>query len=279
MLKQALCFFSIVRYIADPIRNEPKNIGVIVVCPEMNFGGGRFLISRSGVAFGSSRYKLLQSLIQGYHIELPGYSQPSLFAPVPEQWTQVELEQLHRECTNLIQFTKPAVALSEPTQLLDDLYRDRVQFRESRRKTSFSRAVAFHAFQNKFSLYGKLDWVQEDAKIQINRDTYHFDLGLGNRQLYYAIKTLSFRNLDLQRVEEAGGWYALIWPRVAEKTGAKGLLLVEPPKGIGTTQDRFRRVTEWVSEAGIKVHDAKETNKLAEELVAELVQKTTHLHS
>ncbi len=279
MLKQPLCFFSIVRYVADPIRNEPKNIGVIVVCPEMNFGGGRFLISRSGVAFGSSRYNLLQSLIRGYQIELPGYNQPSLFAPVPIQWTQVELEQLHNECTNLIQFTKPAVALSEPTQLLDELYRDRVQFRGSGRKTSFSRAVAFHAFRNKFSHHGKLDWVQEDAEVQINRDTYHFDLGIGNGQLYYAIKILSFRNLDLQRVEEAGGWYALIWPRVKEETDAKGLLLVEPPKGIGITQDRYRRVTEWVSEAGIKVHDAKETNKLAEELVTELIQKTSHLYS
>src|SRR5438105_4129044 len=111
MSNEQLCFFSIVRYVADPIRNEPKNIGVLVLCPEKRFGGARFLLSRAGIAPGSSRYNMLRSLIRSYQIELPGYNnQPSLFAPVPFQWTQVELETLHRECINLIQFTQPTIA-------------------------------------------------------------------------------------------------------------------------------------------------------------------------
>ena len=271
MSNQSLCFFSIVRYVADPIRNEPKNIGVLVVCPGRRFGGARFLLSRSGIAPSSSRYNLLQDLIRNYQIDLPGYNQPSLFAPVPFKWTRVELEELHRECTNLIQFTEPAAALAEPSRLLDELYCERIQTRESSSRTNFSRGVAARVFRKAFHRYDRINWVQEDTRVQVKDDTYHFDLGIRNGQLYYAIETLSFRNIDLQRVEQAGGWYAYIWPKVAQETGAKGLLLVEPPKDIGGAQDRFRRVTDWASAVGITVHNANETNKVAEKIADELL--------
>jgi len=278
MSNQPLCFFSIVRYVADPIRDEPKNIGALVVCPERRFGGARFLLSRSGIAPSSSRYDMLQDLIRSYQIDLPGYNQLSLFAPVPFKWTRVELEELHRECTNLIQFTEPAAALAEPSRLLDELYHERIQTRESSTRTNFSRGIAARVFRRAFHRYDRIDWVQEDTRVQVKSDTYHFDLGIGNGQLYYVIETLSFRNVDLQRVEQAGGWYAYVWPKVAQETGAKSLLLVEPPKDIGGAQDRFRRVTDWASEVGITVHDANETNQVAEKIADELLQKTSYLH-
>jgi len=275
MVEHPLCFFSVVRYVANPIRDEAKNIGILLICPEKGYGKSRFLLSRLRIQHDSRRYGVLQSLIRGYQIDLPGYYKETLyketlFAPLPPQWTQGDLEKLHLECTNLIQFTRPAAALGDPDKLLDEIFRERVQVKESGKKTTPTRRIAVRIFRKAFNSYGIADWIEEDTEIPVHHHNYRFDLGIKNGKLHYAIKTLSFQKVDLQRVEEAGGYYAHIWPIVRKETGAEGLLFVEPPKMSDATQERFELVTNWASEVGIAVHNLNETQAVAEQIADEL---------
>jgi Protein of unknown function (DUF3037) len=275
MVEQPLCFFSVVRYLADPIRNEAKNIGILLICPEKKFGKSRFLLSRLRLQHDSRRYGVLQSVIRGYQIDLPGYYKDTLyketlFAPLPPQWGQGDLERLHLECTNLIQFTRPAVALGDPEKLLDELFRERVHVKGGGKKYTPTRRFAANIFKRTFQPYGMDDWIEVDTEVPVHHHNYRFDIGIKNGKLHYAIKTLSFQKADLQRVEEVGSYYAHIWPLVYRETGAKGLLLVEPPQEFDVTQERFELVSHWASEAGIAVHKLSETEEVAKQIADEL---------
>ncbi len=187
MVEQPLCFFSVVRYVPDPIRNEAKNIGIVLLCPEKRFGKSKFLKSRFHLQRDSRRYATLQSMIRGYQIDLPGeykenLYETTLFAPLPPQWTKADLEKLSR----------------------------------------------------------------------------------------YAIKTLDFQKADLQRVEEAGGYYAHIWHIVQSETGAKGLWLVNPPSQSDAIEERFKLVTSWAEEAKIEVRNINETEEVAKMIAVEI---------
>lgn len=277
MVEQPLCFFSVVRYVADPIRDEAKNIGVVLLCPEKGFGKSKFLLSRLHLQRDTRRYAVLRSIIHGYQIELPGdykeqkFYDETLFSPLPPQWTKEDLEQLHKECTNLIQFSKPAAILGDPDKLLNALFQRRVQVKQSGVKTGQPRKVATRIFQKAFHPYGLDSWIEEDAEVPVRHHSYHFDIGIKNGNLRYAIKTLSFQRADLQRVEETGGYYAYIWPTVRDETGAKGLWLVEPPTTtVDINQEQYQLVTGWALKAGIEVHDFNETKEVAEQIANEL---------
>lgn len=277
MVEQPLCFFSVVRYVADPIRDEAKNIGIVLLCPEKGVGKSKFLQSRMHLQRDTRRYAVLRSVIRGYQIELPGdykeekFYDETLFSPLPPQWTKEDLERLHRECTNLIQFSRPAAILGDPDKLLNELFLRRVQVKQSGTKTTQPRKVAARIFQKVFRPYGLDNWIEEDTEVPVRHHNYHFDIGIKNGNLRYAIKTLSFQKADLQRVEEIGGYYAYIWPTVRDETGAKGLWLVEPPTTtLDITQEQFQLVTGWALKAGIEVHDFNETKEVAEHLASEL---------
>jgi Protein of unknown function (DUF3037) len=136
MVKQSFCFFSVVRYVADPIRDEAKNIGVVLLCPEKGFGKSKFLASRMHLYRDTRRYAVLRSVIRGYQIDLPSeykeqkFYDETLFGPLPPQWTKDDLERLHEECANLIQFSKPAAILGDPDRLLNELFQRRVQVKQ-----------------------------------------------------------------------------------------------------------------------------------------------------
>ena len=292
-----LCFFTVVRYVADPVRNEPKNIGVLLVCPERTFGGVEYNISRSGIPTSTPQYAILEDLLRQYKIALPGRQphQPSLFAPVPALWTNKELEELHFECSNAIQFTKPAAALGEPTELLRRLYQERVapyreeiatvhreETKEKENKPAFSSRVAARALRKRLSKFGKQEWVHEDAVVTVEGHPYRFGLTVSNGHLQYAAETLSFHTTQAARLSQAehtGAWFAQVWPEIARTTGAHGLLLVEPPAHPSEllptqegqlAEEEFSRVTQWATSAGIEVRHADEIEMVAEKIASEL---------
>jgi len=275
MVEQPLCFFSVVRYVPNPIRNEAKNIGIVLLCPEKNFGKSKFLKSRFHLQRDTRRYATLQSMIQSYQIDLPGeykehlYEQ-SLFAPLPPQWTQADLERLYQECTNLIQFSRPAAILGDPESVLNELFQERVQVKGGGTKTTQTRKIAASIFRKTFRPYGLDDVVEEEAEIPVHNHKYRFDIGIKNGYLRYAIKTLDFQKADLQRVEETGGYYAHIWHTVQSETGAKGLWLVKPPSKSDAIEERFNLVTSWAEEAHIEVRNINETEEVAKEIALEL---------
>ena len=85
------CFYTIVRYVPDPIRDEAKNIGVIVVAPEERFARARFMLSRSQVPVGTRRYHLLRSIMDSYQMEMPESTLPLFEVEVPTTWNRERL--------------------------------------------------------------------------------------------------------------------------------------------------------------------------------------------
>ncbi len=83
----------------------------------------------------------------------------------------------------------------------------------------------------------------------------------------------------MQRVEEAGGYYAHIWPIVQSETGAQGLWLVKPPPKTDAIEERFKLVTSWAEEAKIEVRDINETEEVAKKIAAELIGYSPSHHS
>lgn len=123
---ETTCYYSVIRYVPDPIRDEAKNIGVIVSAPEVGYSKAKFALSRAQLQPGSPRHQLLQSLIRGYQIQLS--ERPALpFGDVPAAiWGREQLLSLHTECTNLVQFTEPHVRIGDPSAVLDEVHRERV---------------------------------------------------------------------------------------------------------------------------------------------------------
>lgn len=284
MVEQPLCYFSVVRYVPDPIRNEAKNIGIVLLCPQKGFGKSKFLKSRFHLQRDSRRYAALQSMIRSYQIDLPGeykenLYETTLFAPLPPQWTKVDLEKLSQDCTNLIQFTRPSAILGDPERILNELFQERVQVKGGGIKTTQTRKVAASIFKRTFHPYGLDDSIEEDAEIPVHNHKYRFDIGITNGKLRYAIKTLDFQKADLQRVEEAGGYYAHIWHIVRSETGAKGLWLVKPPPMSDEIEERFKLVTSWAEEAEIEVRDINETEEVAKKIAVELIDHSPSNYS
>jgi hypothetical protein len=161
--------------------------------------------------------------------------------------------------------------LGDPERLLNELFQRRVRVKQSGTKATQPRKVAARIFQNAFHPYGLESWIEEDTEVAVRHHCYHFDIGIKNGNLRYAIQTLSFRKADLQRVEEAGGYYAHIWPMIYKETGAKGLWLVEAPTTtLDITREQYQLVTGWASNAGIEVYDFNKTKEVAEQIASEL---------
>lgn len=144
--------------------------------------------------------------------------------------------------------------------------------------------VTARILRRRLAQLGKRGWVQEDAIVEVGGQSYRFDVAVQNGHLHYAVETLSFHSPQaarLLRAEQAGAWYARVWPGIAHATGAHGLLLIEPPEPLELAstrpmqeaKDEFQRVTDWASDAGIDVRQVQredEVEAVAEEIATAL---------
>src|SRR3990172_5045542 len=118
---ESICFFSVVRYVPDPVRDEAKNIGVVLVAPDAGFAGARFNLAKTHLPRGSEKLEFLRSIAKTYQKLLPG-GMPTSRELVERSY----LESLHSEATNQVQFTAPNVGMGKPSEVLDRIYRERV---------------------------------------------------------------------------------------------------------------------------------------------------------
>src|SRR5712691_2707863 len=121
MADSALCHYALIRYVADPDRDEARNIGVIVLAPEARFARARIAFSRTGLSRSSNRYQVIRSLLRSYQLELAPETQLSLWGGTAD-WTPSRLLSMHHESTGLIRFSAPAVARKEPAGWIEVLF-------------------------------------------------------------------------------------------------------------------------------------------------------------
>lgn len=265
MRQKWLCFYSIVRFVPYPLRNEARNVGVIVLCPDYHFGGIRYRLDRSGLRSDSTTYRFLQQQLASYNSSLPGIVQSAS----QSLWTKDQLQELHEESTNIIQFTAPMPALGDPIQLLEDLQREFVAppHRTNGEKHRHAVERVKTALQREMSLIGKTEWVRTEPKIEVHGLPYRFDLAVQNGRLYYTVNALTCRPRDLQHVEAIGTWYSRVWRDIASETGASGVVvMIDDALKPGPVQDRCRDVADWIRDVGVRVAHADEVDDVAKEI-------------
>jgi DUF3037 family protein len=260
-MPDARCFFTVVRYVPDARRDEARNIGVLVVSPDEGFAGARFLLSRANLQKGSSRFRILESLLRTYEIEMPGTTAP-LFANLPSGWDRDRLQQLHEECGNLIQFTAPAPALDEPSELLARLYRERVKPRAGGRGRgpTWTPSRTVDTFRAVFTKHSKETAIDETGAVPLTDGIYNFDLTVKNGKPLYVLETVSLRVQNLARVEHDAAWFAYVWPHVESETHAMGLLFAERDKANVEAERCFDRIHRWARDVKIDVRDDPSTD-------------------
>jgi len=123
----AISHFSVVRYVADPVRNEPRNIGVVVLGARGKFARARFWLGGAEeLRHDPGRYRLLCSVLSGCGFELPASPSDEFEVQGSGSSTLDRLKTLHEESTNLVQFTVPLPAPGDPGRLLEETYQERV---------------------------------------------------------------------------------------------------------------------------------------------------------
>jgi hypothetical protein len=261
-----VCFFSVVRYVPDPIRDEARNIGVLVVAPDASFAGARFNLAKLHLPAGSDRLRYLKEVVGTYQARLP--------AGTVEDRTVVQrefLDGLHREATNVIQFTAPNVALGDPQSVLDDVYRERVAEAAGGSAGTLGRSDALSAFSRIFKKAGLPGTaVVPTPWIPVGRDNFVFDLGVRNGAWAGVIQVLSFRKQDTLRVEQQGAWFARVYPEVRAQYDIPGHVILEAPTKGGEDRRRFDRVRKWSEAAGAVPHDPDALESVAKEFAQKL---------
>lgn len=261
-----VCFFSVVRYVPDPIRDEAKNIGVLVVAPEAWFAGARFNLAKLHLPAGSDRLRYLKEMVSSYQNRLPAGTIDDR-AVVQREF----LDNLHREATNVIQFTAPSVALGDPQHVLDDVYRERVAEAVAGSAGALGRSDVLSAFSRVFKKAGLPGNAIVPAPwINVGRDNFVFDLGVRNGAWAGVVQVLSFRKQDTLRVEQQGAWFARVYPAVREQYGIPGHVILEAPRDGGEARRRLDRVRSWSEAAGATPHDPDALESVAREFAQKL---------
>lgn len=269
MTKASACHYSVIRYVPDPVRNEPRNIGVLVVCPERGITRARFSLSRVSLAPSTPRYQFLRSLLNGYNFEVTEETDVELLACAHSDFDVNRLRQLRDESTNLIQFTDPLPSPGEPEQILNEVYRDFVSPRHIG-GGGWGRSAALQAFKRCFRQRGLEAWVQDSATVAVdNQPPYIFDFGIRNGTWRAVMEVASFKLQDPQQPEERAAWMAYAWRDVKKSVDARALLFIEKAPRDDSGK-RMKRIEDWAEDAGIEVHDAHAVTDVARRLADEM---------
>lgn len=266
MTQQPMCFFTILRYVADPLRDEACNFGAIAICPELKSGGTRFDVNLTGVKRTQSPelYAFLNSCVNRYATEDFSF------------WTRETLETKHIENVGIIQFTRPEGMYGDITQVLGQAYQQRVQripknSNQRIRPIRFGPVQVSEVFKQAFTKANiPENWIKTPGTVKVDDVSYTFDLTIRNGHVQYAIKTATFQSNQAQDSYLIGAGFTKTWPLIRAKTSVQGLLVVEPPDTRGTPLKLFQQVEEWAQDSGIEVAQSSELESVAQRIAETL---------
>lgn len=120
-----VAYYSIVRYVPDPIRGEQVNVGVLVASEQGEYVGSRFAkdLSRARCVGRREDLAFLRDFARGF--EAPPSSPGQLLLPMKGalRWDLDALRTMYANWANSIQLTEPRPALeTEPLRLVDEVY-------------------------------------------------------------------------------------------------------------------------------------------------------------
>lgn len=235
LMKQG--YFSILRWRSDPVRDEARNVAIILVGENGEFGG----VEAAPISRVSSRLNeqgLLDSMIDGLSRQFQDEVKPDLAA----------LSSMHSSLTNSLIITEPQpVAVKDEQETLQSLYKALVapkggggaKFTKGAVLDNVIRNLRRHGLETKRGNY---------------IDDFIFDVTIeASSQKRSVMLVLSFagKRQDWSPMEKEAGHflYAL------ENVDVAGTSVFQPP--IQSSTDKaytsFYRVTKWCESSGIKV--------------------------
>jgi hypothetical protein len=199
-------FYSVVKFVPDPVRGEQLNVGVAVVSDDGNYFSARFLPPNQ-----TGRLRRISSIddfrfIRDLASEMRDVQAPRLLGNAPGAvWSLDALRHASREWANTIQFSEPRAAIHERGDaLLETLYARYVADPRPRRARARDRRWVRRRVQT--VLVGALatarpevaagEVLHRDFEITGGIERHTFDYGLMNGDLRQLVHTLSLEGID-----------------------------------------------------------------------------------
>lgn len=242
------CFYTVVRYVPDPLAEERLNIGVIVFGPE----GVRTRFTRRWQrvrGFGSEDVTFLRTFVQ--ELEASQHLLP-LFEH-PRQWDEQLITGAINHWRSSIQFSEPKGSTQSPDVVLRTVA-DRF-LRESAR-TPVPRArdkraaisLGLHQLRNAVEKrFGEVpeSLVQRLVLLPGKHEHHTFDIVVRNGHLVVAAQALSFEGRDASDISKDVDAIAWSIDDVKKKQPkAPAAVLVLPPKTRSKYFDRLDRLSQ-----------------------------------
>lgn len=224
-------YFSIVRYVPDPVTDERLNIGVVV------FGEGQILskfIQGWGKVriFGGEDIDFLRSFADDIERK-----QLNLFSS-DGRWDENTLGTISSHWKNSIQLSEPKASLRTPTELLEDIssryIREPIHRRRERKDKRIAVRLGIQALSQSFlqrhhqPLPDNL--VKRHHTVEGARDKHSLDLVVGNGHPFFAAEALSFQGQfsDEMRKEVDAALWVIEDVRKADKHLPLAILALKP---------------------------------------------------
>jgi hypothetical protein len=228
-------YFSVVRWRSDPTRDEARNVAIVLVDAEGQFGGIR--IAPPSALSGDARQQgFLDAMLHGLENQFEGEEKPDL----------KRLRELSESLSNSLYLTAPrATAVPDPELTLQALYRAYVA------PIPAPRAVT------KGVVIDKVVKILRGRGFSVNRSQYIgdflFDAVVERKEGPLACDVLSFATAKqdwLPTERDAGHFlYGL------ERVKLPGIAVIQPPaeESRGEAQTSFERVRRWFKDAAVPV--------------------------
>jgi hypothetical protein len=201
-------FYTVVRYVPDPVRGERVNIGVAVAGEHPEFFAARFTdVHRT------ARVKRLGSVddltfIADLAIEMADARRSYAELPLtesPSKWSLAELRRSSVEWTNAIQLSELRPVLhDDPEKLLDELYARYVAYRRPRRARARDRKwvrrkvshVLQEALLERAPDLAAAEVVERDVTLRGRLEEHQFDYRIANGAARELIRALAVETED-----------------------------------------------------------------------------------
>lgn len=227
-------YFSVVRWVKDPVRDEAKNVGLLFVDPETRRGqlklGQLPSIKNSNAIF-------LRNLLTSFESRFESQ----------EDLTPEYLEELHAKLRNSVQVTRPRQTIIYPTleetvQTLFNTLVGKPKRTVTRRKT-------------RSWLASQVEETVKSIGVRVSRNTYiadfHFDYALQSTEdKALPVELLSFAvaNADWNNAEKDAQAFIFASKRVA----LPSLAVIQPPEnGDDKAIASHLRVERWLRDEGV----------------------------
>ncbi|MGD0115994.1 MAG: DUF3037 domain-containing protein [Dehalococcoidia bacterium] len=276
MVSDAINYYSIIRYVPEPLRGEQINVGVIAVSRAGTSGRAKFPRRWTRAKqFGKEDVTFLGDFSRSLNRQLA--DQLSLFDG-PGRWNLDRLEKLSGEWSNSIQISEPRASTLPLDQLLEDIYVSFVKEPSAQRRELRDRRVAANeviraakkALRESYGQVQAEQLVKPRDFIDGRYGQYKFDLVIRNQIPLFAAEGLSFEvpeSADLERDVHALAW--AIDDVLPGKESLKLAVIALPPKGRQAVSI-YKKAKEIYTSLGARFVVENEIGRWADEIAADV---------